>query len=174
MGLLVGDVDAHPPRSREVLELLGGLQDVLLALLAESRQIAQFAFAREFRNSVNGGDLEIAPEKRDLLRAERLQVEQVQNRRRIFLQQFLAQAVVAGFEDFADVLGHPVADAGQCLELLVVRGKFFDALRNIFQKLRYFLVAAVAPDDRAINFEQLRGLTQDLCDVSIFHLSFLG
>ena len=55
--LIVGNVQAYAPRSRKVLVLLGGFQDVLFAFFAEARKVAQFAFARELRNSVNGGAL---------------------------------------------------------------------------------------------------------------------
>ena len=58
----------------------------------------------------------------------RLEGEEVEKRRRIFFQELLAQAVVAGVEDFVDVLGHAVADAGKFGELLAVLGEFLDAL----------------------------------------------
>ncbi len=90
--LVVGNVHANAARARKVLELLGGLQNILFALFAEARKVAQFAFARELRDAIDGADFEIAPEKRDLFWAERLQMEQVEQRGRIFLQQLLAQA----------------------------------------------------------------------------------
>ena len=71
----------------------------------------------------------------------------------ILFQQLLAQAVIAGLENFADVLGHAVAHAGQLFQLLVVLGEIFDALVNAIEQLGDFFVAAVAPDHRAVNFE---------------------
>ena len=61
---------------------------------------------------------------------------------------------------------------GSSLSFLSSCGDFFDALRHAVEQLGYFFVAAVAPDDRAVNFEQLRRLAQYLCDVSIFHRRF--
>ena len=89
----------------------------------------------------------------------------------IFLQQFLAQGVVAGVQNFLDVLGHAVADAGKFRELLLVVGEVFDAFGNAVEQLGDFFVAAVAADNGAVDFEQLRGLAQNLGDVSIFHAS---
>ena len=73
--------------------------------------------------------LERAPEQSDFFRAQRLNVEQVENRGGIFLQQLFAQAVVAGFEDFLDVLGQAVADAGEF-------GEFFGIVRESARPIR--------------------------------------
>ena len=114
--LVVRHIDEESSRAGQVLELLGGFQDVLLAFFAEAGQVAQLAFARELFDAVDGGDLEFLAEEGDFLRPERLQLEQIEQGGRIFFQQLLAQAVVAGFQDFVDVLGHAFADAGQFLE----------------------------------------------------------
>ena len=166
---VIRHIKPHPSRAGQVLELLGGLQDVLLALFAEARQVAQLAFARQLFDALDRPDFEVAPEKRDFLRSQRLQLQQVEQRRRIFLQQLLAQAVVAGLENFVDVLGHAVADAGQFLELFRILGDIFDALVDAVEQLGDFFVAAVAADDRAVDFQQLRRLAQDSGDFPIFH-----
>ena len=57
-----------------------------------------------------------------------MQSEQLEQRRRIFFQKLLAQLVVTGLEDLADVLGHVLADAGKLAKLLDVFGEVFDAL----------------------------------------------
>ncbi len=126
---------------------------------------------RELLKSLDRGDFEMAPEKRDFFRPERLQRKQIEQRGRIFLQQLLAEGVVAGFQDFLDVLGHAVADAGQLFEFLVVLGEIFDALVDAVQQLGHFLVAAIAADDGAVDFEQLRRLAQDSGDLAVFHVS---
>ena len=51
------DIDAERGRSRRVLELLGGLQDVLLALFAESGNVAQLFFPRELFDVRDRGGL---------------------------------------------------------------------------------------------------------------------
>ena len=54
----------------------------------------------------------------------------------------------------------------------VVLGEVFDALVDAVEKLRDFLVAAVAADDRAVNLQQLRRLVQNSRHFSIFHVDF--
>jgi len=41
---------------------------------------------------------------------------------RIFLEQFLPQAVVSGFQDFLQMLGHALADSWQFLQLVWILG----------------------------------------------------
>ena len=82
--------------ARGPLEEFGGLQNVFFALLAEARQVAQFSLARQLRHFLHRAGLEVAPQKRDFLRPERLKLQQVEQRGRIFFQQFLAEAVIAG------------------------------------------------------------------------------
>ena len=115
-------------RPEERFADLRGFQNILLAFFAETRQIAQFPFASELFEVSHGGAFEIRPEERDLLGAQRLQSEQLEQRRRIFFQKFLSQLVVAGLEDLADVLGHVFADARELAKLLDVFGEVFDAL----------------------------------------------
>ena len=67
---------------------------------------------------------------------------------------------------------HAVAHTGKLLELGVVLGQVFDALVDAVEQLRDFLIAAVAADDRAINFQQLRRLLQYFRYFSIFHVDF--
>ena len=55
-----------------------------------------FALARQFFDVGHRCGLEVGPEKRDFLRPERLQVQNVEQGDRELLQQLLAQAVVAG------------------------------------------------------------------------------
>ena len=86
-----------------------------------------------------------------------------------FFSSLLAQAVVAGLEDFLDVLGQAVADAGQFLEFFGVERQLLDRFGNAGDQLGGFFVTAVAADDGAVDFQQVRGLAQDARDFTIFH-----
>ena len=66
---------------------LNRFQNILFALFAEAGQIAQFTFARELFHLLHRAGLEGLPEKRDFFRPERLQIQQMENRFRIFFQQ---------------------------------------------------------------------------------------
>ena len=72
------------------------------------------------------------------------------------------------------MFGHAIADAGQLLELFAVQGEFFDRFRNAGDEFGGLLVAAVTADDGAVNFQQLRGFTQDARDITIFHCRSSG
>ncbi len=108
------------------LERLDGLEDVLLAFFTEARHLAQFALKSEFLDVSHGGGLEVRPQKRHLLRSQRLQVQNIKQRNRIFLQQLLPQTVVAGLQDFLQMLGHALADARQLFQLVGSFRQFLD------------------------------------------------
>src|ERR1700735_1410593 len=96
-------------------------------------------------------------------------MEQFEKGGRILFKKLLTEFVVAGLEDFADVFGHVFADAGQLAELLGVLANVLDALVQAVEEFSDFFVAAIAADNGAIDFEQLRGLTQDSGDFFVFH-----
>jgi hypothetical protein len=118
---------------------------------------------------IHGGCLEGFPEQSDFFGAERLEREQVEDGRRIFLQELGAELVVAGLENFLDMLGHAVADAGQGSELLGVAGELLDGLGEAADEFGAALVAAVAADDGAVNFQELRGFAKNALDLAVFH-----
>ena len=132
--VLVGDVEAEAAAG--ALENFDGFENVLFAFFAEAGNVAQFAFAGEFFDVLDRAGLEFLPEERDLFRAEALERENVENRRGIFLQELLAEAVVAGLENFVDVIGHAFADAGKFGELVAVFGEIFDATRECWEAVR--------------------------------------
>ena len=151
------------------LEDLDRLEDVLFGFFAESRYVAELLLAREFFDVVHRARFELAPEQRHLLRAQRMHCEQIENRFGIFLEQLLAQAVVAGFDDFLDMLGQPFAHAGKLGQLLGVAREVGHRLGKAGDEFRGALVAAIAADDGAVDFQELRGVLQDARDLSIFH-----
>ena len=95
------------------LEDFDRFQDIFFALFAEAGQVAQLAFAGQFFDLLDRAGLEGFPEKRDFLGPRDCTPSKSENRFGIFLEEFLSQGVVAGLEDFLDVIGHALADAGQ-------------------------------------------------------------
>ena len=63
-----------------------------------------------------------------------------------------------------DVFGHALADAGEIGELGFVLGEFLDAIRQAANQFGGFFVAAIAADDRAVDFEKLGGFAEDSGD----------
>ncbi len=145
---------ADQKSSRRLLEHLHRLQNILLALLSKSRQVPQFAFLRQFFHIRHAAGLELAPQKRHLLRPQRLQIQQIQNRLRIFLQQFLSQRIIPGLNNLLQMLHHPVANSRQLRQLLRRRHQLLHRLRQAVNQLRRLLVTPVAPDDRPINLQK--------------------
>src|SRR2546425_5369071 len=90
-----------------------------------------------------------------------------------FFQKFLTQAVVALAEDFLDVLGHALADAGQFFEFFGVLGELRDGFGEPVDEFGGLFVAAVAADDGAIDFKELRGLAQDAGNLLVVHAGII-
>jgi len=61
--------------------------------------------------------------------------------------------ILAGLQDFLNVIGHALADAGEFHELVTVSGNLLDGLRQTIEELRAALVAAEAANHGAVNFE---------------------
>ncbi len=72
------------------------------------------------------------------------------------------------------MLGHVLADAGQLTKFLGILANVFDALVQAVKELGHFFVAAIAPDDGAVNLEQLRCLAQNSGDFFVFHFFPIG
>src|SRR5579862_6196962 len=68
----------EPKAPSRALVRLNRLQDVLFTLFAKSWQIAQLAFRGEFFHVSDGRSLEVRPQKGDLLRAKRLQIQNIE------------------------------------------------------------------------------------------------
>ena len=122
------------------------LQQLGFVLLAHARQFANLAFARQFLDAVDVADFVGAPDQRDGLRAEALNLQQLQHRRVVFLEQFGLHGELAVFEKFLQVAQHALADAGDGENLLGVGDEFLDLLRMILDGLRGVAVGADAEE----------------------------
>lgn len=156
------------------LENFAGFDDVFFGARAEAGEVAEFFFAGELFDVGYGGSAESFPEEGDFLWPEGLEAEDFEKGGRIFGAKLGSQGVIAGGEDFADVLSHVVANAGKFCELFVVLGELFDALGDGFEKFGGFFVGAVAADDSAVDLEELSSFAKDAGDVAIFHGGIIG
>src|SRR5712671_3296171 len=71
------------------------------------------------------------------------------------------------------MLGHALADAGQLLQLVRVFGQFLDRFVHSGNQLRGFLVTAIAPNDGAVDFKELRGVAKDAGDRLVVHVAII-
>ena len=103
-----------------------GLQQLGFVLLAHAGEFADFSFAREFLDAIDIADFVGAPDERDGLRAEALNLQQLQHRRVVLLQQFGLYRELAVGEKFLQVAEHALADAGDRKDLFGIGDEFLD------------------------------------------------
>src|SRR5260370_4831924 len=98
-----------------------------------------------------------------------MQLQQIENGRRIFPQQRLAQRVVAGLHNFLQVLDHAIADSRQLFQLFRFLDELLDGFRQAIDQFRGLLIAAITADDGAVNFEELRRFAQYAGNLFVVH-----
>src|SRR5260370_10724781 len=125
---------------------------MLLALFAKAGEVAKFPLFGDSLRVGDCGSFEVGPQKSDLLWTQRLQSQQVQNRRWIFLEELLAQRVVAGLHDLFEMLDHAVADSRKFLELLRLLDELLDGFGQAVDQFGRLFIAAIPPDDGAVAF----------------------
>src|SRR5258708_38186606 len=64
---------------------------------------------------------------------------------------------------------HAVADSRQFFELFRLLGELLDGFRQAIDKFGGLFVAAIPPNNRAINFQQLRCFAQYSCNLFVVH-----
>ena len=166
-GLGLGGIDEEAAADAAVV--LDGLEQLGFVLLAHARQFADLAFARQFLDAIDVADLVGAPDERDGFRAEALNLQQLQHRRVIFLEQFGLHGEFAVCEEFLQVAQHAFADAGNRENLLGVGDEFLDLLRVILDGLRGVAVGADAERILPIDLEQVGGLVENVGDGLVVH-----
>src|SRR5579871_5162403 len=105
-------------------------------LFAHARQSANFSFARQLLDAIDVADFVRTPDERDSLWTKALNLEQLQHRRMIFLEQFRLRGQLAGAEQLFQLVEHPLADAGNRKDLLRIIDDVFDLLGVILDRLR--------------------------------------
>src|SRR5271157_1331510 len=163
----VGFVDQEASSNAAII--LDCLQDFLLALLAQPRQLAQLAFARQIFHPSDIAHLEGAPQQRAGLRAEPLDLQQLQHRWPVFLQQLLMNPKFAAAAQLLDVRRHAFANAGNLQQLLRIVQQGGDLLRNPFESLSGAAIGADAERVAAVDLHQVSGFVEDVGDGLIVH-----
>ncbi len=108
-------------------------------------------------------------EQGDGLRADALEVEQVENRRRKLLEQIAVIARLAGFGDLADLRREVLADAGNRAQLLF--GQVRECLGGVRDRFGRVPVRANLERVLALDLEQVGDLRKDSRDGQVFHVS---
>ncbi len=167
LGFAFGGVQQEA--SGDAAIVFDGLEQFLFVLFTHARQFANLAFARQFLHAFDIAYLIGAPDQGDGLRPQALNLEQVQHRRAIFLQQFGVQRESALFEHFLQVHQHAFADAGDFEHFLgfVESGRRSAAVS--FDGLRGVAVRADAEGILAVDFQQVGGFVENAGDGFVVH-----
>ena len=72
------------------------------------------------------------------------------------------------------MLDHAVANSRQFLQLLRLFHHLLNRLGQAIDQLRSLFVASVTPDDRAVNFQKLRRLSQYSRNLFVVHAPIIG
>jgi hypothetical protein len=99
------------------LEDFHRFENILFALFAKAGDVAEFSLFCDSLHVGDGAGFKVGPQKRDFLRTKRLQLQEIQNGRRVFLQQLFAQRIIARLHDLLQMFDHAVADSRQFFEL---------------------------------------------------------
>ena len=166
----VGFVEQEAPGDAAII--FNRLQDFLLALFAQARQLAQLAFARQLLHAGEIAHLEGAPQQRDGLRAESLDLQQLQHRGPVLLQQLLVRPELAAAAQLLDVGRHALADAGNLQQLLGFVDQCRDLLRQSFDGLGGAAIGADAERVVAVDLHEIGGFVKDVGDGLVVHAEY--
>src|SRR5579872_579660 len=167
LGLLLSDIEEKTAGDTTVV--FDGLQEFGFLLLAHAREFANLALTSELLNALGIADFIGAPNEGDSLWAEALDLQQLQHRGMIFLEQLGVDRQLAFFEHFLEILEHAFADAGNLENLL----RFADQIGNLLwvglDGLGGVAVRADAKRILAVNFEQVGGFVENARNGFVVH-----
>ena len=166
-GELLGGVEQETAADAAIV--FDGFQQLLLVLFAHARQFANLSFARQFFDSVEIADLVGAPDQRDRLRTEALNLEQFEHRRAIFFQQFGVDLDGALLEKMLQIGEHAFANAGHGEKLLGLVDQIGDLLRQRFNGLGGVAIGTNAEGVLAVDFEQVGSFVENSGDGFVVH-----
>ena len=158
----VGFIQQKPPRDAAII--LDCFEDFLLALLAHARQFAQLAVARQLFHSGEIAYLEGAPQQRDGLRSEPLNLQQLQHAGPVLLQQFLVLRKLAFAAQLLNIRRHSFTDTGNPQQLFRFIQQFRNLLRMSLQGFRRPTIGTDAERVVAIDLHQVGGFVEDVSD----------
>ena len=167
-GFRLGCINQKAPTNAAIV--FDGLEQLRLVLFAHARQFANLALSRQFLDTVHIADFVGAPDERDRLRPQSLNLQQLQHRRAVLLQQFRLHRQLAVFEEFLEIAKHAFADAGNFEDLLRLSDEIFYRLRMILNRLRGVAVRANAEGILPIDLEQVGSLVKNIGDGLVVHV----
>ena len=166
--------DLLPEAQQETAGALAILRDRLEHLLfqlgAHARQLAQLLLLADALQLVDGGDLVVLVDQRDALRAQALDLQQLEQRGRKLRQQRVALFERAALGEFLEHARDAFADARNLGDLaLGIAQDVVDALGIAFDGRSGVAIAADAKAVFAGDLHQVGGLGEHPREFTIFH-----
>jgi len=127
------------------------------------------AFARQLFHPIHVAHLVGTPDQRNRLRSQPLNLQQLQHRRVILLEQVGLHAEAAVLEQLLQIDQHAFADAGDSEHFLGFGDDVFDLLGMIFHSLGCVAVGANAERILTVDFEQVGGFVKNVGDGFVVH-----
>src|SRR5713226_1427467 len=149
--------------------VLNRFEQLLFLLFAHAGQDANFAFARQLLHALHIADLVRTPDEGNGLRAQALDLQQVEHRGPVFFQQLGMYGETAVLEHLLQVLQHAFADAGNFEHLLGLVDQLSNLLRQLFNGLGGVAVGTDAERILAVDFEQVGGFVKNARDGLVVH-----
>ncbi len=152
-----------------LLVVLNALAQLLNELLAEARQPLQASGGDGLLQFLHRAHLQRVPQQRHRLRTHARQAQQLQHGGLVFQQQLFAQRHRARALDLLDIRRHPLADAGDLLQLLRVAGNRAQLDCGGFHRFGGAPVRADAKRIARADLQQVGRLRQQLRNRAIVH-----
>ncbi len=166
-GLLFGGIEQKAAGDAAIV--FDRFQQLLFLFRPHARELAYLSFPGQFGHALGVAHLVGAPDEGDGLRAQALDLEQVEHRGVILLEQFCVQREFSLFEHFLQVQQHAFADAGDGEHFLGIVDQVGNLLRLGLDGFGGVAIRADAEGILAVDFEQVGGFVQDAGNGLIVH-----
>src|SRR5262249_18517966 len=130
IGFGLRDIDKESSAYAPVV--CNGLEQFGFMLLAHAGEFANLTLFGEFLHSIDIADLVRAPDQRDSLGTQSLDLQKLQHRRVIFIEQLFLQRELAFRKQLTQIFQHALANAWDREDLLFVRDDVANRFRVVF------------------------------------------
>ena len=169
IGLALGGVQQKAAGDAAIV--LDGLEQFLFLLFAHAGKFANLSFFGQLGHAIEIAHLIGAPDEGDGLGTQALDLEQIEHRGAIFLEQFRMQRKLPLLEHFLQVQQHAFADAGDGKNFLGFVDQVGDLLGLSFNGFGGVAVGADAEGILAVDFQQVGGFVENAGDGLVVHCS---
>ena len=155
--------------SRDAAIVFNRLKQLQFVLFAHARQRADLAFARQLLHALEVADLIGAPDQRNRLRPQTLNLEQFEHRGAVFFQELGVRLDAAIFEKHLQIGQHAFANALYFEKFLRLLDQVGHLLRQRFNSLRSVAIRAHSKRVLPVDLQQIGSLVENSGDGFVVH-----